>query len=124
MYAGPRRSSRLATREAARLGTRPMADSGRSGPEPLGERRPDSVELVGAEVRQQLAEGAYELVGGAYPLVEADQPGGEVAAPAEDHADPPAVGQPVVAARVGERPRPRHAGRSAGRARCRRRSSA
>ncbi len=32
VYAGPRRSSRLAIREAARLGTSPIADSGRSGP--------------------------------------------------------------------------------------------
>ncbi len=55
-----------------------------------------------SEVGQQLAERAHELTGGAHPLVEADQTGGEVAAPAEDHADAVPVGQPVLAARVGE----------------------
>jgi hypothetical protein len=41
-------------------------------------------------------------VRGPDPLVEPDQPGREVAAAAEDDADPVPVGQPVLAARVGE----------------------
>ncbi|GDY50716.1 hypothetical protein SVIO_013390 [Streptomyces violaceusniger] len=78
---------------------------GRLGPvgaEPFGERLPYPVELAGPEVGQQLAEGPYELVGGAHPLVEPDQPGGEIATPAQHHAHPLPVGQPVLAARVGD----------------------
>ena len=45
------------------------------------------LELAGAEAGQQLAQRADELAGRPHPLVEPDQAGGEVAAPAEDHAD-------------------------------------
>jgi hypothetical protein len=72
------------------------------GAEPVGERGADAVELAGVQVGQQLAQGADELARRTDPLVEPDQAGGEVAAPAEHDTDAPPVGQPGLAARVGE----------------------
>ena len=62
VYAGPRRSSRLAMREAARLGTRPIAASGRSGPSCSVNASRTRSSWPAAEAGQQLAEGPHELV--------------------------------------------------------------
>jgi len=63
VYAGPRRSRRFATREAARLGTRPIAGLGLLRPELIGERGLDPGQFLLAQSGNQLAKSANQLSG-------------------------------------------------------------
>ncbi len=68
----------------------------------VGESLPNLGELTLRHIGQQLTECTDHLVRTADALVEPDQPGRQVPAPAQHHADPVAVRQPVRAARVGD----------------------
>ena len=78
-------------RDAARLGTRPIADSGRLGPSASANAAPHLLDALGRQFGYQLTKRAHQLVRGAHPLVEPDAARRQVAATAQHDADPVAV---------------------------------
>ncbi len=79
-----------------------MADSPPAGPSWSSKAVRTASSCATVMPGHELPQQGEDLVAGAHPLVHAGAGGGDVAAPADDHADAVAVGQAVVAAGVGD----------------------